>query len=46
MKLISLEVLFIFNRVTFEPVMTTKLRIEIRARQGFSVGILEWRYGE
>jgi hypothetical protein len=35
-----------FNRVTFEPVVTTKLRIEMRLRQGFSVGILEWRYGE
>lgn len=35
-----------FNRVNFDPVTTTKIRIEIRARPGFSVGILEWRYGE
>ncbi len=35
-----------FNRFTFEPVVTTKLRLEIRARAGFSIGILEWRCGE
>ncbi|MCX7778050.1 MAG: glycoside hydrolase family 127 protein [Armatimonadetes bacterium] len=35
-----------FNRVTFEPVVTTKLRLEIHLRKGFSTGILEWRYGE
>ncbi len=35
-----------FNRVTFAPIVTTKLRLEMRARPGFSVGILEWRVGE
>ncbi|MCS7187488.1 MAG: glycoside hydrolase family 127 protein [Armatimonadota bacterium] len=35
-----------FNKVTFEPVVTTKLRLEIQAQPNFSVGILEWRYGE
>ncbi len=34
-----------FNRVTFESVVTTKLRLEIRAKANFSVGILEWRVG-
>lgn len=34
-----------FNRVTFEPIVTTKLRLEIVARPNFSVGILEWRVG-
>jgi hypothetical protein len=35
-----------FNRVTFEPIVTTKLRLEIKARTNFSVGILEWRLGD
>jgi hypothetical protein len=35
-----------FNRVTFEPVVTTKLHLEIKARENFSVGILEWRVGD
>ncbi|MFA4029217.1 MAG: hypothetical protein GDYSWBUE_002026 [Candidatus Fervidibacterota bacterium] len=33
-----------FNRVKFDPVVTTKLRLEIHLREGFSTGILEWRY--
>jgi hypothetical protein len=35
-----------FNRVTFEPVVTTKLRLEIKARENFSVGIHKWRFGD
>ncbi len=32
-----------FNRVMFEPVTTTALRLEARAAAGMSAGILEWR---
>jgi hypothetical protein len=32
-----------FNRVTFRPVRTTALRLEVRLRPGFSGGILEWQ---
>lgn len=35
-----------FNRVTFEPVMTTMVRLEVKLRAGFSAGILEWQVGE
>jgi hypothetical protein len=35
-----------FNRVTFEPVETTGLRLEVQLQDGFSGGILEWRVGE
>lgn len=34
-----------FNRITFEPVTTTELRIVVRLQPGFSGGILEWRVG-
>jgi hypothetical protein len=34
-----------FNRVSFAPVSTTGLRLEAKLREGFSGGILEWRYG-
>ncbi|MGQ9823298.1 MAG: hypothetical protein ACUVQK_15705, partial [Thermogutta sp.] len=32
-----------FNRVRFSPVETTGLRLEVRLRDDFSGGILEWR---
>jgi hypothetical protein len=32
-----------FNGVTFDPVSTTKLRIEVELQPGASAGILEWR---
>ena len=32
-----------FNRVTFEPVTTTGLRLEVQLQPQFSGGILEWR---
>jgi len=35
-----------FNRVTFEAITTTELRIEVKLREGFSGGILEWRCSE
>lgn len=35
-----------FNRVTFDPVETTSLRLEVQLREDFSGGILEWRVGE
>jgi len=35
-----------YNRVTFEPVQTTALRIEARLKPGFSGGILEWKFIE
>jgi len=31
-----------FNRVTFKPVTTTGLRIELTAQPQFSVGIQKW----
>jgi len=32
-----------YNRVTFDPVTTNGLRIEVELQQGFSGGILEWK---
>ncbi len=32
----------VFNRVTFEPVETTALRIEVKSRPGCGSGIMEW----
>ena len=32
-----------FNEVTFEPVTTDALRLEVQLQPGFSGGILEWR---
>jgi DUF1680 family protein len=32
-----------FNRVTFEPVMTRALRLEVQLQSGWSGGILEWK---
>jgi hypothetical protein len=32
-----------FNLVTFEPVTTTALRMDVQLQEGFSGGILEWR---
>jgi hypothetical protein len=32
-----------FNAVAFEPVRTTAIRLEVKLRDGFSGGILEWR---
>jgi DUF1680 family protein len=32
-----------FNRVTFDPVATAALRLEVRLQDGYSGGILEWR---
>jgi DUF1680 family protein len=32
-----------FNEVTFEPVETRELKLEVRLRKGFSGGILEWQ---
>jgi uncharacterized protein len=32
-----------FNRVTFAPVTTGALRLEVQSQPGFSAGILEWR---
>jgi DUF1680 family protein len=35
-----------FNRVSFEPVTTTALRIDVQLQPRFSGGILEWRLPE
>ncbi len=35
-----------FNRVTFKPVETTKLRVEVQLQPNFSGGILEWQVKE
>ncbi|HYW80847.1 MAG TPA: hypothetical protein VE890_14800, partial [Thermoguttaceae bacterium] len=32
----------VFNRVTFEPVETSALRIEVKSRPGHGSGIMEW----
>jgi hypothetical protein len=32
-----------FNKVTFEPVTTRELRLEVKLKTGFSGGILEWQ---
>jgi hypothetical protein len=32
-----------FNRVTFEPVTTTEIRLEVQLQPNVSGGILEWR---
>jgi len=32
----------VFNRVTFKPVETPALRIEVKSRPGFGSGIIEW----
>ncbi|HLJ92678.1 MAG TPA: beta-L-arabinofuranosidase domain-containing protein [Gemmataceae bacterium] len=34
-----------FNKVTFKPVRTSGLRLEVQLRKGYSGGILEWRVG-
>jgi hypothetical protein len=34
-----------FNRVSFKPVRTTGLRIEVQLQPDFSGGILEWKVG-
>ncbi|MFA7006489.1 MAG: transcriptional initiation protein Tat, partial [Verrucomicrobiia bacterium] len=35
-----------FIRITFTPVTTTALRLEVQLQPKFSGGILEWRMGE
>lgn len=35
-----------FNKVSFDPVETRGLRLEVRLQKGFSGGILEWRVVE
>lgn len=35
-----------FNRVTFEPVTTTAIRLDVQCARRLSAGILEWKYGE
>lgn len=35
-----------FNRLAFEPVLTTALRVEVELQPGFSGGLLEWRVTE
>ncbi|MCK4872731.1 MAG: glycoside hydrolase family 127 protein [Phycisphaerales bacterium] len=32
-----------YNRVNFDPIETTALRLEVKLQDGFSGGILEWR---
>jgi hypothetical protein len=34
------------NTVTFKPVTVKAVRLEVKLREGFSGGILEWRVGE
>jgi hypothetical protein len=31
-----------FNKVSFEPVQTRELRIEVKLKPGFSGGVLKW----
>jgi DUF1680 family protein len=35
----------VFNEVTFAPVMTTALRVEVQLRSGWSAGVCEWEVG-
>jgi hypothetical protein len=35
-----------FNKVSFEPVTTRELRLEVKLKPGFSGGVLKWRVGE
>jgi DUF1680 family protein len=35
-----------FNKVSFEPVTTRELRLEVTLREGFSGGVLKWRVME
>jgi hypothetical protein len=35
-----------YNRVTFQPIQTTSLRIEVQLQQGWSGGVLEWKVGK
>ena len=35
-----------YNRVTFKPVTTPALRLEVQLKTGFSGGLLEWRVFE
>ena len=35
-----------YNRVPFEPVVTTALRMRLKLQEGFSAGVLEWRVPE
>ena len=34
-----------FNKVAFEPVTTSELRLEVKLQPAVSGGILEWRIG-
>ncbi len=35
-----------FNKVSFEPVTTRELRLEVKLKSGFSGGVLKWRVTE
>jgi DUF1680 family protein len=35
-----------FNKVSFEPVTTKELRLEVKLQPGFSGGVLKWRVSE
>ncbi|MBM4030386.1 MAG: transcriptional initiation protein Tat [Planctomycetes bacterium] len=35
-----------FNKVAFEPITTSELRLEVKLQPAFSGGILEWRVGD
>lgn len=35
-----------YNRIPFEPVVTTALRMKIKLQPGYSAGVLEWRVPE
>jgi hypothetical protein len=35
-----------FNKVSFEPITTRELKVEVKLKQAFSGGILEWTVGE
>ena len=32
-----------FNRVTFEPITTAALRLDVQFQKDWSAGVLEWR---
>lgn len=35
-----------YNKVTFAPLTTVALRVEVQLQPGFSGGVLEWRTNE
>jgi hypothetical protein len=35
-----------FSEVRFDPVLADAVRLEVKLREGYSGGVLEWRVGD